>query len=890
MGHNIKNPSDPPTYRDAENALKRLRSVLEQSHPDALAATLKLIYMLIDKDRGVVLYLGSGCNVDVRETPSEGYKRLVSLTWVDLLKRLFDKLPRPSQQKLLQAHARRASKVWQARPKLGFEHLLRGGEMDRLHLAWLLTNHLGGPVARDKEIVKLVEPSGSASSESELYDAVLTLPFDDIVTTNYDSYIPRFLKVRQERRSARPEKKGAGPPAGHAHGFEEIVNITDDLARASKREGVPRIFYLHGRAKVSRRLIFDRFDYAEMLMQRDGMLDYVTHLLRDAHVIYVGFGLDDLTFNQMETRLHALHPAGRSLSFAFLPVVTEEERKVWQARDLEIIDYGDHRQVPDILRCVNIVRQFVNTAEPDRPNREAFEPDDDRTEVYWRKALELYVGGDFEGSWLKARAALASTLFWKRESGPQGHDRLTPFERAVRLCDIRIRLALNHYKLRWGKDKREHEELVKVNVEAADELITALKSRPAEWRAVAADKRVLLALENSLDILKARDEYHRGKFLIARSRYMKVVGSVRGEEIRARVRDERAKVITKLRLAEGVYYARCQLSRLEYQFIDRAASDRRKERLRRVNEMLAVAREADKLCEFLGTKERTCRRFPEWEYFLNSLSVIRSIAMWTAGRHAVRVCQDLIPTREERVPGIYDELSRALDYLKVSPGEAEAGNRNASRRLLWKVSPHWPVLRSRYQCRGYALRWLVGQQLNRPECDGYIIKAFQAIQKAFAQTRGRGLERQQVVNLLEAARLNILAMFGEKKRREQNRQIQIASPLTIGAGLYYLDRAFSVLTPQQTRETSNKWLLALAYRLASYLALVAGDGLRHELEEVKSKELKKFLSRGADKMVEEVAEHYRQFAEELADGHAFDQRINYYTATFNSIRDELSVT
>lgn len=887
MGHNVENPSDSPTYRDAENALKRLGDLLEQSHPDALAATLKLIHVLIDKDRGVVLYLGSGCNVNVSETPAEGHKRLVSLTWVDLLEQLFGQLKPVPKQKLLQAYAGRASRVWQSRPELGFKHLLRGGEMDKLHLAWLLTNGFGGPAARDREIVKLVEPTHSTASESELYDALLALPFDDIVTTNYDSYIPRFLKARQERLRVRQGRRGRGA-AQRAHDFKEIVKY-DDLARASRREGVPRIFYLHGRAKVSDRLIFDRFDYAELLTQRDGMLDYVTYLLRDAHVIYVGFGLDDLTFNQMETRLHALHPAGRPLSFAFLSAVTEEERRVWQGRDLEIIDYGEHRHLPEILRRVNTVRQFVNTAEPGRPNRETHEPDDDRTEVYWRKALELYVGGDFEGSWLKTRAALASTLFWRRESSPQAYDHLTSLERAVRLCDIRIRLALNHYKLLWGKDKREHEELIKVNVEAADELIAKYKSRSAKGRTAAGDKRVLLALENSLDILKARDEYHRGRFLSARALYEKVVRTKHSHDLKANARDDRARVITKLRLAEGVYYAKCQLSRLEYQFIDRAATGRGPSRLQQVEEMLAVAREAGKLCEFLEKKEGTCRRFPEWEYFLNSLSVIRSISMWTAGRHKVRVCQDLIPTEKERVPAIYDELGEALDYLAFQPDRGDAGAPAAKRRPLWKVSPHWPMLRARYRCRGYALRWLVGQHLGERECDGDIIRAFKDIQKTFAQTRGRGLERQQVINLLEAARLNILAMFGEKKRRERNRQIQMASPLTIGAGLYYLDRAFCVLTPQQTRETSNRWLLALAYRLASYLALVAGDSLRHELNEVKSKDLKRFMARSVDDMVGEVAGHYRQFAKELEDRHVFDRRIGYYKTTFEAIRAELSV-
>ena len=871
MDENSQN--NPPHYRDAEDALQKLADLLNQSHPEALQSVVNLTNVLIDKGRRVVLYLGAGCSASVRVKPSAGGASVKGMGWESLLEELFAALTPSKRKKFLEVHARRAGGVLASKKNPQFKDLFK--VFDKLQLASFLTQSYDGPKARDEVISNKVEPDEKAECTSELYEAILELPFGDIVTTNYDGHIARFLKKRNERLSR----------AGKDRPFFEITKA-DSIATASKQEGCPRIFYLHGRVGKSL-LVLDRFDYAKLLTERDGMLDYVAFLLRDSHVIYVGFGLDDPTFNQMETRLQTLHGENRPRSFAFLPAVTEKEREVWGKRNLEIIDYGadsnpsrGHDSLPEILRCVNTIRGFVNWAEPNRRGESGRPvlPNDDRTQTYWADVLRLYLEGRIEESLRACRAALASTLFWERE--PVGGKNILPFDRAVKLCDIRIRLARIHYKLRWTPGGVEqHDRAMYENMEAAGRLIEEQEERQRQSlsrRVKNRDRLLLLALKNSLRIVRARVHYLKGEFKKAWSLYKDVAGSIRPRELKTNPGDSKAQIITKLKLNEGFYYAQCQISRLEYQFIDQSASDRLKERGRQVELMSEVEREIGRICEFLESKKETCEEYPEWKHYYNSLWTIRRISMWTAGRQAARVFKDLIPTEDERKDIAYGDLTRAMEeYLDYEGAEA-----------LWPLSRRWPAMRYRYQCRAYALRWIVGQHLGKEGCDKDILKAFRAIQQGFAETKGDGLERQQVVNLLEAARLNILAMFGEKLRQGGAGAIMDASPLTVGAGLHYLDEGFRAIE-NIPEEAPDQWLLALGYRLASYIALVAGPGLSAQMGEVQSTKLKEFLQKDAEGMVQTVGAEYRRFAERLGDLNAFDKRVGYFTESFKAIRKEL---
>src|SRR5689334_8641998 len=117
----------------------------------------------------------------------------------------------------------------------------------------------------------------------------MLLPFDAIVTTNYDWNARWFLSAS---------------PRGISAELSEIYN-TASLQKSFEDPKDLRLIYMHGKAwEKESRLVVDRFDYAELMSEHDGLFDFVTNLLRDACTLYVGFSLNDPSFNLLEDRLH----------------------------------------------------------------------------------------------------------------------------------------------------------------------------------------------------------------------------------------------------------------------------------------------------------------------------------------------------------------------------------------------------------------------------------------------------------------------------------------------------------------------------------------------------------------------------------------------------------
>lgn len=981
-------------YRDAERALKNLDEMLGKSHPDARDSVLKMTHLLLNKGRRIVLYLGAGCSMAVKVTTPKGHAEFRGKSWMGLLRGLLNTMSRAKRDEFILYLKARRETVPKITDPDDISHYLP--YVDKLQVAWYLSLLLG-ETKRDEEISKLVEPPGDATASSPLHRELLKLPFDDIVTTNYDRHIARFLLEPDEER----QEKIA---------FAEITNSTDLISNSEVRH---RLFYLHGKVGQSTPLVFDRFDYAKLMSERDGLLDYVTYLLMDSHVIYVGFGLDDPTFNLMETRLQTLHGVYRPQSFAFVPLATEMERTRWRERKLDIIDYGEVDNLPIILKGVNTTLKFVGWAEKKRPKD--VDPKADRTEHYLAAALDHYVHGGFKESLLECRAALASTLFWERQPSKSGHAPILSFDEAARLCEIRIRMASIHYKLHWAPNEIEdHGKALDENQEAARDIIEKQKAardiiekrRPGED----AQSGALDALENSLNILKARVLYHKDQLEEALKIYEGVVSnrqpqipskkahenlsSAEDGEPR-RISDEarkkmRSRVLWELKFDEGYFYAKCQISRIAYQLAEESSLDGLTDRDEQVRSLDHLEKQIEQFRNFIAESPSDCKTLPEWGYYRNSMGILHRIAVWTAGRHAVGVCRDVIPTKEERNPETCKKLSDGIKRLEKDPMDTDSSllreddlidavdlvgnlrdgddllstylrsqfapetrlllNQNAPpnrpsggllsalvedlnrvigeqglyesnrfafvpaaalekmldefsrdrklnlNRMLLEyaysdlrskyqkmMSPRWSALRYRYLCRGYALRWVVGQDRVSREArgDSDLADAYKNIQKALHVAGGPGLERERMVNLLEAARLNVLAMFGERIGNGKERKSNSVSPLSFGAGLYYLDAAFR-------EKDKTGWLTMLGYRIASYFAIVSGQGRRAEFERVsENKTLFEFLRLDVDQMRDTVANEHRKFAASQGKVNVLDRRIESYERGVAAIRSEI---
>ena len=190
-------------------------------------------------------------------------------------------------------------------------------------------------------------------------------------------------------------------------------------------------------------------------------------------------------------------------------------------------------------------------------------------------------------------------------------------------------------------------------------------------------------------------------------------------------------------------------------------------------------------------------------------------------------------------------------------------------RWLARLSAAW---------RGYALRWVVSRgiaaqqgPINAEYDDRDLVRAYEAIQRSIDESSGHGLERQRVASLFEAARLNILALYGAPIGR--GREALEMSPLSFAAGLHYLDMAFVELGSPGS--AMPEWLEILGSRLVAYFRIVTGDR-KPEAAELRDERMKHFFQIPLGHLIEYVTDEYRQFATELTDPHACDVRIERF--------------
>ena len=839
---------DPPRYDKAVAALQEI-NLLMHGRSRGHKYLGELIDEICARKHRSVLYLGAGCSKAVRVDNNDlrpGSIPYEPRNWEELIKRLWEKLAESDQQDLLASIRDPSFKRRSESDQLTVDQLF--SRFDKPMLAELISGYFQPEGERDRTIHREVEPPEYAARESELFDELLKLPFDDIVTTNYDSNVEYFLgKIGKKCKP-----------------------ITNPFARCDTllTKDAVRLFYLHGKAGESP-LVFDRRDFSKLAATPDGILRYVTFLLGDSNVVYVGFALNDPSFNLIEARVHQTHGPFRAKSFAFLPGVSKAESDDWVTRHLKIVDYGVHPNLPKILKCVNTIRQFIEWADPN------WVPDAGLTEIFFRKGLQQYVEGKFVESLLTFRSALASTLFWKRLfTNAQGVSRLRDSQQSKELCQIRIRLALDHYKLQLSSDRENHTAGMWTNIKAGETIIQDARAHTST------QIPGLQGLENSLKILRARIAYHEGKYGEASLMCKEIISAMPSTDPLLGTMHDKEEILG--RLEEGVcyFYARCLESRINYQL--RSADSQiglagRLEEASRLNELAEKIREWR---EEINTFEGACQQLPEWHYYRNSMAAVHRIVVWTAGRHFVGFCEDVIPKQSERTEQNCKRLSKGIQLLSEDPGRSQGDE--------WGLSPRWSAMRCRYLCRGLALRWLINRHLRIREGDGDLLLAQATIREALQETVKAGMERQQVLNLLEAARLSIIQMFGESlitKSANDNTR-----PSACGFGLCgdYLNAAFHMMDALRAT-VHHGWLTIQGFRLASYYRIVCGPFLSSESAKFTHEDLRNFLQGEATEMMRKVTSCYREFGKNsFDDAHAFDRRIGFYEETMVQISSELA--
>ena len=736
---------------DATEILKRADSSSQESITDYL----DLVHKISTLDADYLLYLGSGVTKSAVADTVPGGLEFSPPTWIELLNRLLDSwasTPAEKKQKL---------REWAARGHTSKEeiteaqHLLEG--FDKLDLAKRIGDLFPTKDVRNDHIRELVQPAPSLTVRSPLLEQIIRLPSSAVVTTNYDDIIERFIRRRigpsrnRERERAAPHSVSEGPSDDEDYLqrrlFLEVHAIYNDdsLTYAYGRPGV-RLFYLHGSLvhKVAGNrynIVFDRYEYAALSQRGSRIFDHVRHLMESMPAIYIGFGLDDPSFNLIEdSRARLDHNSPHS--YAFVPSATDDERASWEQRNLHLIPYGrDHADLVTLIKAIADIRKFLCWAEPDRSSdgtRNA-----DRTAGYLVRSLCGYADEDFEGAVKDGRAALATTLFWPQLKENPNKASL------LRQVDIRARLGLSHYKQRYLVGFPQALHRADINAEAATKILDAIGSPESVDSAQAC----------SLKILKARLEYANGKFKKAQTLYQDVISITKS--VAEKILDALPCALTydNVIYVQCYAYAVCQFHRIEYQHKPRDP--------RSVAAALEkLGNDLDKLANGNWKLAGKASNDALEEYFKSSLTTIRLMALWFSGRQLVGSFGDLIPTLEERrAPNSMIVVGKAIELLMQSPQPRDGRDEPD------KISRRWEALRYRYLARAQALHWFLknfashsDKTLAESEEPRDFANALGAASKALDIVSEPNLLRERIVTHQEIARIAIIFSYGSRIR------------------------------------------------------------------------------------------------------------------------------
>jgi hypothetical protein len=187
--------------------------------------------------------------------------------------------------------------------------------------------------------------SANRRPDNSLVHEVLRCPAPLLLTTNYDTVIESVWKeVRRE-------------PLG----------VGREIPRSALQSGGGRhlLVKLHGDIEEPESCVLTRESY-EQLLRTEEQRERWRVLLSARHMLFLGFGLDDLDFNYLMEQIRI--EVGAGLHFAVLPSTTkhraaEFERFGVQPLWYEVDDVGSHAD------AIRVLRDVMAAAGPRGPTR-----------------------------------------------------------------------------------------------------------------------------------------------------------------------------------------------------------------------------------------------------------------------------------------------------------------------------------------------------------------------------------------------------------------------------------------------------------------------------------------------------------------------------------------
>lgn len=744
------------------------------------------------------------------------------------------------------------------------------------------------PTNRDDQInaiVNIPDEREPETAESALLSALVSLPFAEIITTNYDQNLEIFLKKAKKRIYAVYDETSL------------IKNYSNTNAR---------LFYLHGKAGSNGSLVFDKYDYAQLFSKNNQILQYLLTMLLRHRVLYIGFALDDQTFDYMLSQVrvscdvmtikNAKNRIPKSYSFNRSVEISKTEIKILKdLYNIEVVRVKDIiNDLPKIIRNISDIIEYIKGLgiiwSDDKNVKETHEKVEDLKESATLKFLDM----DLEESLRDYRKALAYTMFWTIEDEKEGSDE-TFWKDITIICELRRRLALTRSKLQWMQDADEDKQLnlIKNNINNATKLIENFESeyiKPDRTLNIQILDQLVVE-KTAIKMLDGRIKYHEGNFLESyrifqdfslssnAEKYSDALKLVKKIKNKLEQEDQFDKGVSlenhEISLLETYYFAQCQ--------IDRATSIIHS----RPNnvEMQEVARETEAIHkQLLKKNEQTS----EYKLKIKEFGNVVVIAKWASAIGRFRnFSKFLVPANDaEKI----DELKKIIKTLDEGSKYAKDNN--------CMPSPRWETLKYRYKSRALSLIWLNSKERNPKD----LINSYTAIQEAIKLTSKKPVLRvNHIRNLLESVRLNSISTFGTFV---EDSNTQRTPSISFAASFHFLENAFDEikkLLPKSFRGVDNSpesintlkenryiwWLLIQAYETATFWNLVYEGFEQFRPNDFQNKWLIEFFREANER--EKVEELYQQFGEiVLDDKNKVQNRIDSFHAVYEFAKAELS--
>lgn len=852
-------------YYEAKEALQELRG---EGETDLLAkgsswANLKsLLRQLLAPRNNLVLFLGAGSTLGITaiDEQNAGNPEFKALSWDGLLKELFLRLDEVKQREFLidqtLDHSDDISEEDKTCNSVWFEKIR--AFRDKPTLAWHLSLYFNQSNGRNEAIYELVaEPLFNRVLVSPILEQAFKLPFNDIVTTNFDWSVEEFLKYENtNRKESRSEIQKVRRYNKEEIDFSVIYDLSSFLnSIASKKEH--RLFYIHGKADSngSNFLVFDKFDFARLIAQRDSVLEYLIGQFLNSTILYIGFGLDDQTFNYIQERLfqifgsHAAFPT----SFSFSTQKSTTEIAAYNSKHINVINYqpgSNHKNLAKILKHLNTIIEYLRQS-PENELTVTIPSNVTITRSYMDFGRKSYLSGNLDNSLKNYRLALASLLFSDDvKAKTLGDLPQEIWEYHKLLLEIRRHIALNLSKLRWRNPdffERTTTSLTITLVQAKKSLAEYKSKYPSNLKNNKSLAFGMRAQEVSLDVLRARISSHDGNIKGSSALYELVQKSLKKEKD---FLDRWANALTAM--VNGVPYS---------SFLDGLSAEERqsyeinddvlllgasyifaREQQKRHDTFLngTISDSEPTYIEQYSVLIRELTKSENLKYFnaemginLQELASILVIGLWEVGSRYVRYAsRDLLPITQN----FEDNINRAIMLFEKDEtefGDAAGIISLGDKQISILPSVRWQTRMYRHRSRAYMLRWYVN---GNPED---MLKAFVSFKKALDPSK-ETLKGEYIKNCLESVRMHLLIMLKGQINPEQ-------SELCRATGVYYLRESLNVVIELLGRTKSNSkslndilkicrkgenhhvwWMMIFVLKIASYFNVVLGDLRRSE--------------------------------------------------------------